>query len=310
VDVIVLNEITKRFAGTAAVTNVSLRIADGEFCVLVGPSGCGKSTVLRMINAMIAPDAGSIEVGGADIRQGSTVDLRRRIGYVIQSVGLFPHWTIAQNILAVPRLLNWPKAKCAARLEEITALLGIDPQLLGRYPRQLSGGQQQRIGVARALAADPQIVLMDEPFAALDPLSRGNLQDEMRRIHAHSGKTIVFVTHDMDEALRLATRIVVMRQGRIVQEGPPAEVVLNPSHDFVRDFIGGPEFSYRALDALAVGTRMRKGVETAAPAIATTASLKTALNLMLAEKCGTLRVDDENGAPIGAIFISDIVEAH
>jgi osmoprotectant transport system ATP-binding protein len=303
-----LHNVAKHFAGTRAVTDFSLAVGEGEFCVLVGPSGCGKSTVLRMINAMILPDAGSIEVFGADISRVSPVELRRAIGYVIQSVGLFPHWTIAENILAVPRLLNWPKARRAARLEEIVALIGIDTHLLARYPRHLSGGQQQRIGVARALAADPPIILMDEPFAALDPLSRGSLQDEIRRIHAQSGKTIVFVTHDMDEALRLATMIVVMRQGRIVQKGTPTEVVLDPAQDFVRDFLGGPEFSYRALEVFSVETRMRKGVEAAAPSIAATASLKQALNLMLAKKCGTLRVDDETGSPIGAVFIDDIVE--
>ncbi|MGO9004753.1 MAG: ABC transporter ATP-binding protein [Beijerinckiaceae bacterium] len=305
---IALHDVAKHFAGTEAVKDFSLRIDKGEFCVLVGPSGCGKSTALRMISAMIVPDAGSIEVAGKDISRVSPVELRRGIGYVIQSVGLFPHWTIAENILAVPRLLNWPKARLKARLEEIVALIGIDTQLLARYPRHLSGGQQQRIGVARALAADPPIILMDEPFAALDPLSRGNLQDEIRRIHAQSGKTIVFVTHDMDEALRLATMIVVMRQGRIMQKGTPAEVVLAPAHQFVRDFLGGPEFSVQALDVLSVETRMRKGVEAKAPSIAATASLRQALNLMLAKKCSTLRVDDESGTPIGAVLIGDIIE--
>lgn len=302
-----LRDVAKHFAATTVIKDFSLKVEEGEFCVFVGPSGCGKSTVLRMINAMIEPDAGNIEVAGKDIRMVSSIDLRRGIGYVIQSVGLFPHWTIEDNILAVPRLLDWPKARLAARLDEIVFLLGIDRHLLARYPRNLSGGQQQRIGVARALAADPPIILMDEPFAALDPLSRGNLQDEIRHIHAQSGKTIIFVTHDMDEALKLATRIVVMREGEIVQKGTPADVVLDPRHDFVRAFLGGPEFAYRALDVLSVATRMRADI-VSGPAIAANQSLKTALNLMLAEKCGLLRIVDDRGTPVGSIGIADIIE--
>ncbi len=310
---IALHNVTKHFGDADAVSDFSLDIGHGEFCLLVGPSGCGKSTLLRMINAMIPADAGRIEVKGSDINLLPVVELRRSIGYVIQSVGLFPHWTIAENILAVPGLLQWPKAKRRARLDEITALLGIDTRLLTRYPRHLSGGQQQRIGVARALAADPDIVLMDEPFSALDPLSRSMLQDEMRSIHAQSGKTIVFVTHDMDEALRLASKIVVMRQGRLVQSGTPAEIVLDPRDDFVRDFIGGPEFSYRALDVIPVAARMRKGSAAKDTAVAdhvvsAGASLKTALNLMLTLKCRELRVDDESGMASGTIALDDIVE--
>jgi osmoprotectant transport system ATP-binding protein len=302
-----LRDITKNFVGTAAVNDFSLAIDAGELCVLVGPSGCGKSTVLRMINAMIVPDHGTIDVDGRDIGGIAPGELRRGIGYVIQSVGLFPHWTIAANILAVPHLLHWPKARRRARLDEIVSLVGIDTNLLTRYPRQLSGGQQQRIGVARALAADPNIILMDEPFAALDPLSRGNLQDEIRRIHRQSGKTIVFVTHDMDEALRMATKISVMRKGRLVQTGTPAEIVLDPVDDFVRTFVGGADASYRILDVVAVAARMQKSLIGEAPAIAATASLKEALNLMLMQKCDHLQVEDATGAAIGSIAIGDII---
>lgn len=304
---IALRGVTKRYGADAAVADLSLSIGKGELCVLVGPSGCGKSTVLRMINAMIAADAGTIEVEGRDIRQIPSVELRRGIGYVIQSVGLFPHWTIADNILAVPHLLHWPKPRRAARLEEIVALLGIEPRLLALYPHNLSGGQQQRVGVARALAADPQIVLMDEPFAALDPLSRSALQDEIHRIHAASQKTIVFVTHDMNEALHLATKMAVMRKGRILQQGTPAEIVLSPADSFVHDFLGGSELAFRALDVVAVATRMRSAVDAAAPAIAAKASLKEALALMLAKTCASLRVEDERGVPIGTISITDII---
>ena len=216
-----LKAASKSFGGTPAVDGVCLRIEAGAFCVLVGPSGCGKSTTLRMINAMIAPDAGAVEIGGRNVVSLDAIALRRSIGYVIQSVGLFPHWTVAANIGAVPQLLGWDKNKIAGRVEEIAEALQIDPSQLPRYPRELSGGQQQRVGVARALAADPGIMLMDEPFAALDPVSRAALQNELRRLHAASGKTIVFVTHDMNEALRLASQIVVMNAGRIVQAGAP-----------------------------------------------------------------------------------------
>ena len=201
-----LRNVSKSFGATPAVADFSLKIENGAFFVLAGPSGCGKSTVLRMINAMIVPGKGQIEVDGQDIRAMEPEKLRRSIGYVIQSAGLFPHWTAADNVLAVPRLLKWSPSRCAARLDALVALLRIDPALLDRYPRQLSGGQQQRIGVARALAADPDIVLMDEPFAALDPVSRAELQDELRGIHARSGKTIVFVTHDIGRSLAARDR--------------------------------------------------------------------------------------------------------
>jgi len=237
--VIELFNVSKNFAATPAVADFSLKIESGAFFVLIGPSGCGKSTVLRMINAMILPDKGQIEIHGQDIRETEPEKLRRGIGYVIQSAGLFPHWTAADNILAVPRLLKWSPSKSAARLDALVAMLGIDPALLKRYPKQLSGGQQQRIGVARALAADPDIILMDEPFAALDPVSRVALQHEISGIHARSGKTIVFVTHDMDEALRLATGMAVMNNGRLIQAGTTASILLAPADDSVRDFLGG-----------------------------------------------------------------------
>ncbi len=221
-----LCNVSKNFGPTPAVADFSLKIESGAFFVLIGPSGCDKSTVLRMINAMILPDQGQIEVHGQDIRATEPEKLRRGIGYVIQSAGLFPHWTAADNILAVPRLLKWSPSKSAARLDALVAMLRIDPALLKRYPKQLSGGQQQRIGVARALAADPDIILMDEPFAALDPVSRVALQHEISGIHARSGKTIVFVTHDMDEGLRLATDMAVMNNGRLIQAGAPASILL------------------------------------------------------------------------------------
>lgn len=302
-----LRNVTKNFGPVPAVSDFSLKIESSAFFVLVGPSGCGKSTVLRMINAMIVPDKGEIEIHGQDIRAMEPEKLRRGIGYVIQSAGLFPHWTAADNFLAVPRLLEWSPAKCAARLDALVALLRIDPALLNRYPRQLSGGQQQRIGVARALAADPDIVLMDEPFAALDPVSRAALQDEIRGIHARGGKTIVFVTHDMDEALRLATGMAVMNNGHLIQVGAPASILLAPADDFVRDFLGGEDLQLRLLDLVPVRTLMKQGKMGTTLTIAKEASLKTALNLMLAYRRSSLCVEDESGAKLGEIHLSDIV---
>ncbi len=302
-----LRNVSKNFGPTPAVADFSLKIESGALFVLIGPSGCGKSTVLRMINAMILPDKGQIEVRGRDIRETEPERLRRGIGYVIQSAGLFPHWTAADNILAVPRLLTWSPSKCAARLDALVAVLGIDPALLKRYPMQLSGGQQQRIGIARALAADPDIILMDEPFAALDPVSRMALQHEISGIHARSGKTIVFVTHDMEEALRLATGMAVINNGRLIQTGTPASILLAPADSFVRDFLGGEVLQFRLLDLVPVGKLMRPGKTDATDTIAAEASLKTALNLMLASRRLSLCVEDENGARLGEIHLSDIV---
>lgn len=304
---IALRAASKFFAGAPAVADVSLRIDAGAFFVLVGPSGCGKSTILRMINAMIPCDEGRIELRGEDISKLDPVRLRRGIGYVIQSVGLFPHWTVEENIAAVPRLLGWSRTRSAARVEEIVAALRIEPSLLPRHPRQLSGGQQQRIGVARALAADPDIILMDEPFAALDPVSRAELQEEMRRLHARGGKTIVFVTHDMEEALRLATKIGVMDKGHLVQTGAPADILSEPKDDFVRNFLGSEALPIRLLEFAPVRERLRPGRSRAPLTIAANASLKQALNMMLARRCARLGVTDESGARIGEIDIADIV---
>ena len=236
---IAIDAVTKTFGATKALDDCTLQIEKGAFFVLIGPSGCGKSTLLRTINGLIIPDRGSIHVRGKNIVGENPERLRQSIGYVIQSVGLFPHWTIARNIEAVPRLLKWDRKRVAARVDAIIALLRIDPGLLPRYPHELSGGQRQRIGVARALAADPDLLLMDEPFSALDPVSRADLQTEMRRVHAESGTTIVMVTHDVGEALRLATHLAIMRNGRIIQSGPPASMVEAPFDDFVTDFLGG-----------------------------------------------------------------------
>lgn len=224
--------------GTIAVNNINLDIKSGEFIVFIGPSGCGKTTTMKMINRLIETSKGSIYINNENIKDKDEVELRRSIGYVIQQIGLFPHMTIAENISLVPKLLNWPADKRRARAEELLKLVDMSPEYLDRYPNELSGGQQQRIGVLRALAADPPLILMDEPFGALDPITRDSLQDEFKKLQQSLGKTIVFVTHDMDEAIKLADRIVIMRNGETVQVGTPEEILSNPADDFVEEFIG------------------------------------------------------------------------
>ena len=243
--------VTKRYPGAdqAAVQDLSLEVPAGEICVLVGPSGCGKTTAMRMVNRTVEITEGDILVGDGSVRDREPAQLRREIGYVIQQIGLFPHRTIAQNIATVPDLLGWDRQRVEGRVEELLALIGLDPELGSRYPGQLSGGQQQRVGVARALAADPLVMLMDEPFGAIDPISRERLQNEFLRLQAEIRKTVLFVTHDIDEAIKMGDRIAVMRQGgRLAQFATPAELLMAPADDFVEDFVGAD----RALKRLAL----------------------------------------------------------
>ena len=237
-----LDHVSKVFPGSAApaVEDLSLDIEAGEFVTLVGPSGCGKTTTLKMINRIIEPTSGSIEIDGADALSIPPHELRRSIGYVIQEIGLFPHRTIAQNIATVPALLGWDKSRVADRVAELTELVGLDSDMLGRYPAELSGGQQQRVGVARALAADPPVLLMDEPFGAVDPIVRGRLQEEFLGLQQRLGKTVVFVTHDIDEALYLGDRVALLNVGgRVEQYDRPAAILSEPATSFVEEFIGG-----------------------------------------------------------------------
>lgn len=228
---------------------LTLEVPAVEICVLVGPSGCGKTTAMRMVNRMIEITEGDILLGGVSVRERREADLRRHIGYVIQQIGLFPHRTIAENIATVPRLLGWNRRQIAARVDELLDLIGLDAGVAGRYPAQLSGGQRQRVGVARALAVDPPLMLMDEPFGAIDPINRDRLQNEFLRLQARLRKTIVFVTHDIDEAIKMGDRIAVMREGgRLAQDAPPADLLARPADDFVRDFVGAD----RALKRLAL----------------------------------------------------------
>jgi len=301
------NGVSKHFAGKAAVKDLTLAIGKGEFSVLLGTSGSGKSTTLKMINRLVDFDEGEILFAGESIRQLDARDLRRRMGYAIQSIGLFPHWTVEKNIATVPALLGWPKARIRARVEELLALLGLDTQLARRLPHQLSGGQQQRVGVARALAADPEVLLMDEPFGALDPVTRGALQQEMLRIHRLSGRTIVLVTHDIDEALTLADNIVLMDKGEIVQQGKPATLLTQPKNDFVRDFFGRSELGVRLLSLGQVGNAARRGEWLEGEPLMAVQSLREALSQFIAQRTDRLPVVDERQQPLGVLYFSDLL---
>lgn len=244
---ITFSEVTKSYGSHKAVDNLNLTVFKGETCVLIGPSGCGKTTTLRMINRLVEPTSGRILIEGQETGGLSPELLRRQIGYVIQGVGLFDHLTVAQNIGIVPKLLGWDRGRTEKRVDELLSLVGLDPATnRGKYPRQLSGGEQQRVGVARALAADPPVLLMDEPFGALDPITRERLQDELVEIQRVLKKTIVFVTHDMHEAIKLADRVAIMRGGKLIQYDTPQAILWRPADEFVRDFVG----SDRVLNAL------------------------------------------------------------
>src|SRR5438270_9612845 len=246
-----LRHVSKMFAGTnrPAVGDLSLEIRRGETVVLVGPSGCGKTTTMRMINRLIEPTSGTITVDGRDVMRQDPVELRRGIGYVIQSIGLLPHRTVAQNVATVPKLVRWDDARIAKRVDELMGIFSLDAEMKERYPAELSGGQRQRVGVARALAVDPPVMLMDEPFAACDPIVRARLQDQFLEIQASLRKTIVFVTHDIDEAIKLADRIAILNRGaKVEQYAPPEKILRVPASDFVKDFVG----SERGLKRLAL----------------------------------------------------------
>jgi osmoprotectant transport system ATP-binding protein len=306
-----LERVRKQYPdGTVAVEGLTMDLAAGETTVLIGPSGCGKSTVLRMINRLIEPSGGTIRVDGVDVAGQDAAKLRRNIGYVIQNVGLFPHQTIRTNVGTVPRLLGWPKTRVRERVEELLTLVGLDPDRFGdRYPHELSGGQRQRVGVARALAADPVVLLMDEPFSAVDPIVRTRLQDEFRRLQETVRKTVVLVTHDIDEAVRLGDRIAVLAEhGRLQQFAPPAELLSAPANEFVREFVGGD----RGIKLLAVTPipreKLRPPDGAAAPTVAAGATLQEALAAMLREGSNRVVVQS-NGTPEGVLTVDDIVAA-
>jgi len=312
-----IDGVSKAYDGRPVVDELSLSVPLGAFCVLLGPSGCGKSTTLRMINRLVALDSGAIRVGGEDVRDVPPEALRRRIGYAIQSIGLFPHWRVEDNIATVPRLLNWPRPRVRDRVTELLQLLRLDPESYrNKYPHQLSGGEQQRIGVARALAADPELLLMDEPFAAVDPVTRIALQGEILRIQRATKKTILFVTHDIEEALVLASDIAILERGRLAQWGTPIEILEHPASAFVAEFVGGPgggaATSLKLLSLRTVAERMRpgdaaSGDKALGEPLASDASLRDALAAMAAQRTDRLPVVDRDGRPVGAITIADLV---
>jgi osmoprotectant transport system ATP-binding protein len=306
---ITFDHVTKRYAGrdAAALDDLSLEIPAGAFCILVGPSGGGKTTALKMVNRLIPFDSGDILIDGRSVREIPVVELRREIGYVIQQVGLFPHMTVGENVGTVPRLLGWPKAQIRTRCSELIELVGLEQSDLKRYPAQLSGGQRQRVGLARALAADPPLLLMDEPFGALDPITRFRLQTEMRRLHREVGKTVIFVTHDIDEAIQLGDRIAILREGGVLaQYDTPDAILAHPADDFVAKFIGED----RALRRLALKrlsdvklapvdgaeSHERVSIET---------TVRNAVSLLLETKTDRLLVEDDHGQVVGTFRFSD-----
>jgi osmoprotectant transport system ATP-binding protein len=289
----------------AAVDSVSFEVGDGETCVLLGPSGCGKTTTLRMINRLVRPTSGKIFIGGRDTDAVDPVELRRGIGYVIQQIGLFPNMTVAENIGVVPRLLGWAPARRRRRAEELLALLALEPaRFLDRYPNELSGGQAQRVGVARALAVDPPVLLMDEPFAALDPVNREAIQDEFLRMQRALRKTILFVSHDIDEAVKMADRIAIFRAGRLVQFATPDTVLARPADEFVAGFVGSDRTlkRLRLIRVRDVMTPAGAGeVLAAGPELAPDDDLRRAAALFLEHGGDALRCVDAGGRVVGCL---------
>ena len=307
---ITLTGLTKQYPGTTqpAVDHISLTIPEGEVCVLIGPSGCGKTTTMRLINRMIEPTGGTIELQGRDVTHMDAVELRRGIGYVIQQVGLFPHLTIAENIATVPRLLGWDTARTDQRIDELLELVALAPATYrDRYPRDLSGGQKQRVGVARALAADPPVMLMDEPFGAIDPITRMRLQDEFLRIQARLKKTVVFVTHDLDEAIRMGDRIAILCEGRVVQYDTPEAILARPANAFVEEFVG-QDRALKRLSLYTVESRMGPIASVAddAPRLRADSTLRDALSALLGARSELALVLDSSGTPLGTLRLGDV----
>jgi osmoprotectant transport system ATP-binding protein len=305
---IVFDRVTKRYAGRegAALDSLSLTIPAGTFCVLVGPSGGGKTTALKLVNRLIAFDEGDIRIDGRSVRDLPPVELRRGIGYVIQHVGLFPHVTVGDNIATVPRLLGWGKAEIRARVAELLDLVGLEQGDGARYPAQLSGGQRQRVGLARALAADPPVLLMDEPFGALDPITRARLQDEVRRLHQEVAKTVIFVTHDIDEAIMMGDRIAILREGGVLaQYDTPDAILAHPADEFVSRFIG-EDRALRRLALRRVG-ELELDPPTAADGLvraSAATTVRNAVSLMLEAGADRVVVVGDDGQPTGLLTLA------
>jgi osmoprotectant transport system ATP-binding protein len=309
---IAFRDVVKRYPGRdrAAVENLSFEVPPGEICVLIGPSGCGKTTALKMVNRLISISDGDITIDGASVRDLELTQLRRRIGYVFQQIGLFPHMTVEHNIGAVPRLLGWSKSRIRDRARELLQLVGIDPdESMRRYPGEFSGGQQQRIGVARAMAADPPIMLMDEPFGAIDPIARERLQNDFLRLHHQVRKTVIFVTHDIDEALKMGDRIAIMRDGHLVQMAAADDLLAHPVDEFVASFVGADRglkrLRVRTVSDIELDPPPAEG-RSAGPTIPRDISLHYALSMMLTEGTTRLAVVDEGDHVIGSLRLEAI----
>jgi osmoprotectant transport system ATP-binding protein len=305
---IVFDRVSKRYPGREqqALHELSLEIPGGTFCVLVGPSGGGKTTALKMVNRLVSFDDGDVRIDGRSVRELPVVELRRGIGYVIQQVGLFPHMTVGENVATVPRLLGWEKARIRTRVAELLELVGLEPGDGKRYPAQLSGGQRQRVGLARALAADPPVLLMDEPFGALDPITRARLQQEVRRLHREVAKTVIFVTHDIDEAITMGDRIAMLREGgTLAQYDTPDAILAHPADEFVERFIG-EDRALRRLALRRVGDVPLGPVRGQSPDkahVAVTATVRNAVSLMLESGKGEVTVVGDDGAPVGVLTL-------
>lgn len=307
-------EVTKRFPdGTEALKNISVEIPSNKLTAIIGPSGCGKTTFMKMINRLEIPSSGEIYIDEQPIHERDVVELRRSIGYVIQRIGLIPHMTIEDNIALVPNLLGWEKGKIETRVNELLHMVDLDPHTFKkRYPLELSGGQQQRVGVSRALASDPNIILMDEPFSALDPISREQLQSELKVLQSKINKTIIFVTHDMDEALDIADNIIVMRDGQIEQMGTPSELLMHQESDFVRDFIGVERIerkrSFSEKPLLELKRFFTKHCSTEAQAVDVNIRVKDAVQLLQDGENEQLEVI-HNGTTLGYINSTNLLQA-
>ena len=307
---LVFDKATKRYGGSEAepaVDRLSLTVEAGEICVLVGPSGGGKTTALKLVNRLIELTSGDIRIDGRSVKDQNVTELRRATGYVIQNVGLFPHQTVEENIGTVPRLYGRSKSWIAGRSKELLDLVGLDPSYAKRYPSQLSGGQRQRVGLARALAANPPLMLMDEPFGAIDPIVRARLQDEFLRLQAEVRKTVIFVTHDIDEAIKVGDRIAILRQGgRLAQYDTPEAILRTPADDFVAEFVGAD----RALKALSLRTlaelELRPAVD-GRPRVPRATTQRDALALLVAERTDTLLVTDDDGTVLGSVSREDLL---
>ena len=302
-----IEKLAKQYDGTTVVDDVSFEIERNSIAVIVGTSGSGKSTLLRMINRLVEPTSGRVLLDGADTRSEPAHLLRRRIGYAIQGHGLFPHRTVAENVATVPRLLGWPEARIRARVTELLEIFELDPgQYAGALPHQLSGGQQQRVGVARALAAEPAVLLMDEPFGALDPIIRAKAQDDLLDIQRHLGTTMLLVTHDMDEAFRLGHKVAVMSQGRLLQYDRPAALLTHPADPFVARMTG---LNDRAMKLLALTTAGEAALPGSSdgPRVASSASLREVLSEILWSGAGSALVLGEDGAPRGQLTVAAIL---